>query len=125
MDIGTLFTLSDLPSDFEDEIRNLLQVCDHLNALTESENHALLSDNTIHDKEASYKKILLLEKFEVMAAEVFARLRVDAPHNMAIQTYLIERVQDFQARLKVNTGLHMHAMSCGLAGGDGGSALCH
>ena len=126
MDIQTILDLSDMNLDFKKELESFVNLCDRLIALTEEENECLLAEGAAMDKDVSYQKMVLLEVFEERTSRVFARVKEEAQYNKALHALLIDRVQGFQQRLKINTGLHLHVMqSSPFYGGGGDSAICH
>lgn len=125
MDINGILEFGNISPEFRSEILAFLKLCDRLDFLTEAENNALLSDDGIQDRQAAYRKILLLEQMEERTIKVFRRVKEDAPHNLALQTHLIRRVQDVQKKLKVNTGLHLHVLQASPLYGGENAQPCH
>lgn len=126
MDIQTVLDMSDMNFDLKRELQSFVNLCDRLIALTEEENECLLADGAVIDKEISYQKMVLLEVFEERTSRVFERVKEEAQYNKALHALLIDRVQGFQQKLKINTDLHLHVMqSSPFYGGGGDSAVCH
>lgn len=125
MNIKDILAFSNTAPDFENEIHSFLSFCEHLDTLTKAENDALLSENGIRDRQSAYTKVVLLEQFEDRASKIFTRVKEEAPHNLALQTHLVDCVRAFQEKLKINTGLHLHIMRTSPCYGGGDPVLCH
>lgn len=125
MTIHEILSCSGIKPDFKAEISSFLHLCEDLEDLTEQENKAILSDEFYSDRRAAYKKVVLLDRFEAQTVRIFKRAKAEAPDNFVLHTFLIKRVQDFQARLKINTGLHLHMLRTNPCYGGGDPVICH
>jgi hypothetical protein len=95
--------------------------------LTEIENENYMLDAIVANTPISLQKVDLLEEFEVKAQDIFVLLKTEASDNLALQTYFIDKIQQLQSMLRVNTTLQLDAMSkiYGQLNGIKADQLCH
>lgn len=125
MKIDNILNISNLSPEFKKDIQSFLSLCKQLDRLTGEENDILLSEPLSLNALSAEKKIILLERFEEKIPLIFKEVQKKAPHNLALQSYLLEQVQDFQKKLKINTNLHLHMMRVHPETGGGYHIICH
>lgn len=110
MTIQDILSLSKVSPAFSARIMGFSDLCDELCHLTEQENDVFLSNDLQAGMAISWRKIALLKQFEEKTQHIFDIIKEEAPHNLALQNQLIDKIQTLQGKLKINTGLHLHIM---------------
>ena len=105
-------------------------LCSAIIRITEDENNVFFSDEVLVDVALSARKGDLLDDFETKAEELFLVLKAEAPLNIALQRYFINRLEGLQDVLRINTSLQLHAIQRVHAEADGeayreGTQQCH
>ena len=125
MNIETLLMMGQSNQILKKEILSFDTLCDELSTLTEQENHGFLSGD--RNLKVTTRKLKLLNFFEYEAPRIFNLLKEQAPHNHALHDFIIDKIQNLQDKLKVNTSLQVHAMSAlqNKVTGGGDTQQCH
>lgn len=125
--LNQILKLSDVSNELAHTFNTFDNLCDMLMELTEIENENYMLDAIVANTPISLQKVDLLEEFEVKAQDIFVLLKTEASDNLALQTYFIDKIQQLQSMLRVNTTLQLDAMSkiYGQLNGIKADQLCH
>lgn len=110
MTLHDLLTTRNHTDRFSGRIKQFSDLCDQICVITDQENQLYLENSFIDIQDISSHKVSLLKQFEEQTHDIFSLIKTEAPNDRALQTCLLEKVQDLQGKLKANTGLHMHVM---------------
>lgn len=110
MDLDQILTSHPVSDAVIETSRYFDSLCSAIIRITENENSAFFADEVLVDIALSARKTALLDDFETKAEELFMILKSQAPLNVALQRYFIQRLEGLQDVLRVNTSLQLHAI---------------
>ena len=92
-------------------LRLFFYLCDEVENFTDEENIKLLSGRIHSNFELMHQKLALFSRFENNTKKIAEDFETALAENITLQQYLLSRIETFQEKLKVNTGLQLDALN--------------
>lgn len=99
-----------LGAEAQQSICHFISLCRDLSEMVKAESDVIMKTGTGITYGNFYRKLEMMETFEVAAKQVFDVVMHEAPDNVWLRLYLASEVNTLRHAFKINTALHMDDM---------------